>query len=170
MYVMYISPTISEVKSLSSQKSAQNDVLAKTRQLSSKREAVLVDYNNISAENIDKLNKIIPDKFNSVLFANDIAGVASRYGLTIKDFKVNEPKTEIRDAIVNIPTGEIYKTTVVTLKLQGQYLQFVNFLNDLELNLRLVDVVSLSIKPVGVQSSSTSSLEYLLEVEVYSLQ
>ncbi len=169
VYFVYISPTIDSVKLFRLQKSEQSNVLLKTREVAAKRDAILVDYNNISASDIDKLNKIVPDTFNPVLFANDISGIASAYGLVMKDFKVNEPKTEIRDAIVNRPKGETYKTTVVTLRLQGQYSQFIKFLANLDLSLRLVDVASLSIKPIGLQNSSSSSLEYLLEMNTYSL-
>ena len=169
VYFAYTSPIIQEVKNLVSKKSQQTDVLLKTRQLASRRDAVLIDYNNIVSTDIERLNKIVPNTFNFVLFANDVTAMASRYSLVTKDFKVNEPKTEIRDAIINRPKEGVYKITVVTVRLQGSYLQFIKFLNDLEFSLRLVDIESLTIKPVGVQNSASGSLDYLLEMKTYSL-
>lgn len=170
MYFIYIGPTVSEVKALSLQKANYNDVLSKSRELKAKRDDVLIDYNNISNSDIDKLNKIIPETFNSVLFANDINSIAGRNNLVIKDFKVNPQRTEDRSTMTNQQKNNSYKTTIITFKLVGQYSQFVRFLIDLESNLRLVDVVKLSIKTVGGQRSTDESLEYLLEINTYSLR
>lgn len=157
------------VQVLNGKKSQQNNLLLKTRELASKRDAVLTDYNNISVSDVDKLNKIIPDSFSSVLFINDISALAGENGLVVKEFKLNQPKTEIRDAIVNRSKDQVYKTTVISLKLQGAYSQFVKFINDLDASLRLVDVQSVSVKPIGIQGGGLSSLEYLLEMNAYSL-
>ena len=170
MYLVYISPTMTNVKLLNLKKSSQNNLLLKTKELAAKRDAILIDYNNISSSDISRLNKIIPDTFNPVLFINDVNGMVFRYGMVIKEFKVNESKTEIRDAILNRPKTEAYRTNVVTLRLQGQYSQFMKFLNDLELGSRLVDIVNLSIKPVGGQDSISGFLDYLLEINTYSLR
>ena len=158
MYLVYISPTMTNVKLLNLKKSSQNNLLLKTKELAAKRDAILIDYNNISSSDISRLNKIIPDTFNPVLFINDVNGMVFRYGMVIKEFKVNESKTEA------------YRTNVVTLRLQGQYSQFMKFLNDLELGSRLVDIVNLSIKPVGGQDSISGFLDYLLEINTYSLR
>lgn len=170
MYLTYLSPSMNEVQVLNIKKSRQVNILSTAKQLANKRDAISTDYNNISGSDIDKLNKIIPESFSSVLFINDISGMAGKSALTIKEFKVDEPKTEIRDAILIKSKGETYKTTTIKLKLRGQYSQFVKFVSDLESSLRLVDIEQLSIKPIGGQGSSQNSLEYLLEMNTYSLR
>ncbi|HEY4509207.1 MAG TPA: type 4a pilus biogenesis protein PilO [Candidatus Paceibacterota bacterium] len=170
IYFAYTSPAINDVQVLSSKKSEQSDILLKTRELALKRDAILSDYNNIPSSDIDKLNKIIPDSFNSVLFINDVNSMASYNGLAAKEFKIDDPKTEGREAIVTKTKVEAYKTTIVTLRLQGQYFRFIKFVSDLESSLRLVDVKSISIKSVEAQGSVSGSLEYLLEMNVYSLR
>src|SRR3989344_160437 len=84
MYFIYINPTIAEVKALSLKKVEYNNALIGAGELKKKRDNVLIDYNNISADNIDRLNKIIPERFNSVSFINDMNSIASGYGLIIK--------------------------------------------------------------------------------------
>ncbi len=170
MYFVYISPTVSEVKVLSLKKANYSEVLLKSKELKAKRDDVLIDYNNISNADIDRLNKIIPETFNSVLFANDINAMASKNSLVIKDFKIDPQRTEDPGSMISQQEVSPYKTTIITFRLGGQYGQFIKFLSDLELNLRLVDVVKLSIKTVGGQRSTDDSLEYLLEVNTYSLR
>ncbi|MCX6702235.1 MAG: hypothetical protein NTX96_03535 [Candidatus Zambryskibacteria bacterium] len=169
-YFIYISPTVSEVKGLSLKKANYDEVLLKSKELKDKRDAVLIDYNNISNADIDKLNKIIPEIFNSVLFANDVNAMASGNNLVVKDFKIDPQRTEDRDLMINQQKSNPYKTTIITFRLVGQYGQFVKFLTALESNLRLIDVVNLSIKTIGGQKSTDNSLEYLLEMNTYSLR
>ena len=168
MYFFYIDPSFSEVKQLSLKKSGYNTVLEKSKELAIKRDSVLADYNSISQTDINRLDKIIPNEFNAVLFANDVSTLASGYGITVKDFKINEPKTEVRDVIINQPKNEGFKTITVSFRLSGGYSQFVRFLSDLESSLRLVDVTSLSVKPNSSQASGL--MDYLLEVHTYSLR
>lgn len=170
MYFVYINPTITEVQTLSTNKTEYNNILEKIKELSEKRDAILIEYNSIPESDKARLNKIIPETFNPSLFANDINSMASQNGLSIREFKVNEPKTEVREAIINQPQPTGYKTTVIAIKLNGQYSQFVKFLSNLESDLHLIDVLSLLIKPVGSGKSSDTSLEYLLEVRTYSLR
>src|SRR5258708_4312003 len=104
MYFLYISPTVAEIKALNLKKAEYNTALVSASELKAKRDQVLIDYNNISSGDIDRLNKIIPEQFNSVLFANDLNTVASSYGLLVKDFKADEPKADVRDLIVADPS------------------------------------------------------------------
>lgn len=170
MYFVYISPTVSLVKTLSLKKANYDQVLLQSKQVAAQRDDVFTEYSNISGTDIDKLDKIIPETFNSVLFANDISAMASRNGLIIKDFKIDPSRTEDRTLMINQIKNNPYGTTVATIRLNGQYSQFVNFLNDLESNLRLVDVTKLSIKTIGGQKSTDNSLEYTLEINTYSLK
>ena len=170
MYFIYISPSVSEVKALSLKKANYDEVLLKSRELKAQRDDVLIDYNNISLANINKLNKIIPEIFNSVLFANDVNALASRNNLVVKDFKVDPQRTEDRELMLSQQNKNPYKTTVVTFRLVGQYGQFVRFLVDIESNLRIADVTKLSIRTVGGQRSTDNSLEYLLEINTFSLR
>ncbi len=169
LYFMYISPTVLEVKELSATKAQYDNALAKSKELKDKRDAVLIEYNNISQDDVSKLNKIIPETFDGVLFANDINAIAVRYGLVVSDLNVNNQNTENRDMVI-AATNDPYKTSLVTMRLRGQYGQFVQFLRELETSLRLIDVTGLSIRDLTGQTSSNTALEYSLEVKTYSLR
>src|SRR3989344_5531491 len=88
----------------------------------------------------------------------------------VKALKVDEPKTDDRTSIIEQTENKLYKTTVITCRVIGQYGQFLKFLQDLESSLNLVDVTSLSMKTLGGQTTGNSSLEFLLEMKTYSLQ
>lgn len=174
IYFLYINPTISDISMLSVKKTEYESVLEKAKELKVKRDAAGNAYNNIPAEDISRLDKVIPNTFDSVLLANDINTMASKYAVVLKDFKTNESITgdahDITETDQN--NNNPYKTITITMRLVGQYEQFLLFLKDVELNLRLIDVGTLSIKPPASQKTGENSniLEYSLEVFTYSLK
>jgi Tfp pilus assembly protein PilO len=161
---------MSDVKALSLKKSDYDQVLLKSKDLKVKRDNLLLEYNNISSTDIDKLNKIVPETFNSILFANDINAMALKNNMPIKDLKIDPQRTEDRELVANQQNNSPYNIVVVSFKVVGQYKQFVTFLSELESSLRLIDVVGLSIKTTGGQKSTDDSLEFLLEMNTYSLR
>jgi Tfp pilus assembly protein PilO len=170
IYFFYIGPTGSEVKTLMSEKNQYNEVLDGFTKLIKSRDNNNDIFLTINQSNIDRLNKLIPDEFNAVLFANELSFLASKYGMLVKDLKVNESKTDSRDAIINQEEVKPYKITVATFKVSGSYTQFKRFLNDLESSLRIIDVRSLSIKSIGGRNALDSVFDYSFEVTTYSLR
>ena len=169
MYFIYIEPNFADIEVLRQKRDEYVNVLEKTKEIKTQRDVATASYNSISIDDIDKLNKMIPAKFDSVVFANDINTIGSKYGLTIESLKVNAPKTQARDVEESAKVKDnIYKTVTVTFTTRGQYEQFVKFLMDLESSLQLVDVGILSIKS-GTGQKTIDALEYELEVYTYSL-
>ena len=64
MYFMYISPTWAKDQTLMAQKAEYTNVLDKIKELTAERDKAIAEYNSISPEDIDKLNKLIPAKFD----------------------------------------------------------------------------------------------------------
>ena len=120
MYYFYVKPSTEEVKMLGQNKTEYNNVLTKSKELTTTRIKVLDDYNSISEGDKERLSKVIPEKFNPVLFANDVNTRALLYGMTVKVFKENVPKTETREAIINQSHTDANKVTVIKYKVNGQ--------------------------------------------------
>jgi Tfp pilus assembly protein PilO len=170
MYYFYISPTLGEVRALSLKKSEFNNVLEKTKELKVKRDSLLNDYGSIPPEEIERLNKVIPETFNSVIFANDVNNLASKYSMTLKEFKTSEPKIEVRDPSSIRDNNDPYKTTIVSMRISGTYENFISFLSDVETNLRLADVTNLGIQSGFSQKDKIQAMDFSLELNTYSLR
>ena len=170
MYFLYVSPTMADIRLLSAKKSEYTNVLLKSKELAQKRDSMLSAYNSIREEDESRLSKVIPTTFDQVRLVNDINAMANRYGMKVLDFKVEESKAEIRSDIISQSKEELYKTIAVTFTTNGQYIEFIRFLRDLESSLRLIDVGSLSIKTDGGKSSGAHSLDYSIQIYTYSLR
>ncbi|KND48092.1 MAG: putative pilO [Parcubacteria bacterium C7867-006] len=171
MYFLYISPVSMEVKALVQKKTELDDVLQKVKDLTQKREEVSGAYNSISQADIDKLNKVIPERFDSVAFANDISTVATQNSLTFKDYKISDSVPESQESSVEQKGVTPFRVSIVSFKVTGQYADFLRFLNKIETSLRLMDVIGLKVEQDPKQDkNSTATMQYTLEISTYSLK
>ncbi len=170
MYFMYIKPLTVEIKMKTAEKAEFTKVLSKVKEIKEKREAVLAEYNSISPDEIERLNKIIPEKIDAISMLNNLSVVGERYGVVIKDFKLSENDPNNQDVTGASHIGS-HKTTGVTMHLSGNYDQFLNFLEDVEYSLSLIDVVSLNIIPGPLSKTGQAGvMEFALEANTYSLR
>ncbi len=170
IYYSFISSELGDVKALSVQKENYTNVLNEAKDVKAKRDQFINEYNNISPEDVGRLDKIMPAEFNAVSFANDINSIAAVDGLTLQGI-VSGAGDNSSTVIVGAP--DAFKTTAVTATLVGQYPQFVKFLTDLETSLRLVDVVDLTITSTNsgsAQKAVSDVLQYRLTLNTYSLK
>jgi hypothetical protein len=72
----------------------------------------------------------------------DIDRIASRHGLRIKNIAVNDNSSNDKRAV---PDEKGFGTATITFGVTAPYDVFLNFLNDLEDGLRLIDITTLSI-------------------------
>ncbi len=171
MYFLYISPVSMEVKALVQKKNELDNVLQKAKELTQKREEVASAYNSISQTDIDRLNKIIPEKFDSVSFANDVNTIATQNALTFRDYKVSDSVAESQEPSVEQKGTLPFKVSVVSFKVTGQYADFLKFLNKIETSLRLMDVTGLKVEQdPKLDKNSAATMQYTLEIHTYSLK
>lgn len=167
-YFVYIKPMAVEVKINTIKKSQYTDVLNRVKEIKQKREEVLAEYNSISEEDIARLKKIIPETLNPVILSNDLSRLASDNQVTLKEFKVSDTNADT-GAVAEV-SESIYKKTTINMTFSGQYENFVRFLTDVESGLSLIDIVSLIIKSVDSSSGRQMPMDYVLEVNTYSLR
>ncbi len=170
MYFLYISPMLGDIDERRGKLAEYRSALEQTKELKIQRDAAISAYNNIGETDIARLNKIIPEKFEGVLFVNDINAIASRNGIKMSEFKTNETQTPSRNTSTVETNGKSYKVVTVSLKLTGQYDQFIKFLKEIESSLQLIDVNTLSIASGKVQKATDNNLDYSVEINTYSLK
>lgn len=170
MYFMYLSPTIADIGIKRDKLTEYQDVLEKTKELKDLRDSLSTKYNNIPQDKLDMLGKIIPEKFDSVHFSNDLNSISSKYGMAIKAIKMS-------DQDKGAPQGEeqatqkSYKTIKASFSLSGHYDQFLLFLKDLEASLRIIDVTGLTMKSSpSLKKGEEVSMDYTVDVQIYSLK
>jgi Tfp pilus assembly protein PilO len=173
MYFLYITPSAVEVSGLIKKKNEYYDVLQKAKELTSKRDELATTYNSIPATDLDRLAKMVPEKLDPVLLANDVNALAVANRLKIQTFKTGTG--DERPAFVDPQEALPYKVTSVSMVINGQYADFLKFLSGLETSLRLLDVVDMKVEAPSDATVTGSkvinnAMNFTLQINTYSLK
>ncbi len=163
LFFGYISPTYTKISTVKAEASNYDQALQKSKELLSARDILVTKYNeNFSAEDLLRLERLVPDTVDNVRLVLDIDNIAARYGMVIKNVRVN---TETEDKKNLGPDDEIFGSIMLTFSVNTSYPNFVQFIRDLENSLRLVDVVGISFK-----STESSVNDYEVTIQTYWLK
>lgn len=123
------------------------------------RNKIVEKNNNLSDSDLERLRKFLPDHIDNARLIIDVDGIASRYGLNIRNIDISN---NVVNKEVLGPDTNLYGTLVFKFNIIAPYDRFKLFIKDLEENLRIIDVVGLSFK-----STETGSYDYEVTTKTY---
>lgn len=115
----------------------------------------------ISQEKLDQLAVLLPDAIDTVDLLAKINTIAASSSIALADVKIQ--KTEPRSSSDNTQIAGL-GTATFTLSVTGNYQAFRRFLFELERNLRLVDISTISF------TSEKEPYQYSVELKTYWLK
>jgi hypothetical protein len=150
------------------------------------RDKVLSDWRNISLDDQEKLAKMIPNTVDNIRLIIDLNSVAVRHGFSLKNIKAivstSDDKNQsggnyapVENSTFDnsydygsessiIPTP-VLDVVTVTFAVSAPYVQFQEFLQDLEANLRIMDLSHLAIV-----ASDDGVYDFNVELKTYWLR
>lgn len=162
LFFGYVDPTYSDVKTLRTEQADYDRALSNSKELQAERDKLLTKFNNMSAGDLDKLVKLLPDNIDNVRLIIDIDNIAANYGMRIRNFKTETGEKAELVGVDQTPYGML----TLTFSTTATYTTFLAFMNDLEKSLRLIDVAS-----VQFASSDTNPLyDYSVSIKTYWLK
>lgn len=175
-FVLFTSPLLDELKSLRGEVEAYNVALNNSKELENERDKLTKQYNDIDPANIDKLQKLLPDSVDNIRLILEIEKIAMPYGMALRNVKYDaladkETKTVVQAGGAPVSSQE-YGTWELAFSTTGTYANFVNFLKDLEKNLRIVDVSSVEFSSdIGTEVPGfTPVYQYTITLKTYWLK
>ena len=164
LFYTFIDPTYKEVQELKQEEQKFDDALQKSRELQALRDTLLAQYNSFSENDLERLNKMLPDHVDNVRLALDVNSVASQYSMRIKNITVSDAPRAVRRTGSNV-LGELpdtFESVTISFVVASTYNNLIAFIKDLERSLRVVDLTELSF------SSGEGDLhEYQLSFKTY---
>lgn len=138
----------------------------KAKQLRAVRESLTDDRKKIAQDDITKIVKMLPDGVENVGLIIDIDNIASKYGMRIRNTKVNDGgSTKGSNVAVAGPDSKKYGTIALSFSVSSTYEYFISFLKDLEASQRLVDVTALTFT-----SNKEGRYEFNVTLQTYWLK
>ena len=164
IFTLYVRPTYDTVQDNRTKVARFDEALSKTREIQDLKSSLLSRYNLFAGENLDRLQKMLPDHVDNVRLVLDMDGIASKYGIRIQNVAVEEPgkgKDEAAGTILNGGSAQSrpYQSLTLQFEVVSTYDDFVLLLRDLESSLRIVDLVSLTLRPRTGSGVSVNGVE-----------
>lgn len=178
IFFVFIDPFYSEVKTLRSEVDTYSDALNNSTELQKTRDSLVDVYKSIKQEDKDRLIHMLPNSIDNIELILEIEKIANSHGLPIGNIRFDAKSLEDSSSGTVGSQGKnlSYGIFPMDFTVDGKYETFLLFLKDLEKNLRLVDVKSISFSsassPTSLDGSVESSLPYTytLKVQTYWLK
>jgi len=167
IFFFAIDPQYKSLQELNKVKAENEKMMVKAEELRAKRTVLETRYNNISEEDREKLNKVMPETVDNVRLILDIDRIASRYGIVLRGITVsgNFDTADNKNKIVDKTD---VKQGVISLgfSLNAPYDVFKSFMIDLEKSLRVVDVTDMTISA----NDQSNVYDYSVKLNTYWLR
>ena len=164
-----------------------NEALDNSKALEAERDKLTQKYNSFDPEDLSRLQKLLPDSVDNIRLILEIEKIASPYGMVLKDVKYDATN---KDNVISqtagagagaggaIQVGEDfshkdYGIWDLEFSTQGTYNNFINFVKDLENNLRVVDMSSIQFSSnanIGLNPQLPEAYKYNFKIRTYWLK
>lgn len=184
-FFMFTKPLYKDISDLRTQVASYNEALNNSQSLEAERDKLTQKYNTIDKDNLTKLEKMLPDSVNNIRLILEIEKLSLQYGMALKDIKYDTKSqtttgTATATAIQNnknnlaLQDNKNYGTWDLGFSTQGSYSDFLNFVKDLEKNLRIVDIYSIEFSSntgTGLATTQPSNVyKYSFNIKTYYLK
>lgn len=169
LYFGYISPQYDEIKQLQLQEAQLDEALDKSRELQEIRDQLLLTYNTFTTEQLDRLQKLIPDNVDNVRLILDIASIAETRDVRIGRVDVADVEREDNGTVGEVSEEDTLGSIKLSFIAEATYDNLLLFLRDIERSLRIVDVTELSVSAGDADFAGDTS-EYDISFVTYWLK
>ncbi len=176
-FLMFTKPIYEDITVLRADASSYDEALSNSKALENERDKLTSKYNAISKEDLDKLQKLLPDNIDNIRLILEIGKIASPYAMVLRDVKYNATESQSSAGMVaqaggaQTPTQKDYKILDMEFSVTGTYSNFINFTKDLESNLRIVDISSVVFSSDGdAKSNPSGAYKYNFKIKTYWLK
>lgn len=147
------------IEKLMQERKKYTEALNNSNDLISVRNNLVEKSNMMHADNLERLKKLLPDHVDNARLIIDIDGIASRYGLNIRNLGIGN---DVGNQGELGPDNNPYGTINLKFNVIAPYDKFRTFIKDLEESLRIIDVVGISFS-----STETGYYDYGVTIKTY---
>lgn len=170
LYFTYTNKQIDQIKATSSVNDGYISALSSAKELIRLREQVNNDWKKVSSDDQQRLAKMIPDTVDNIRLVIDLNSIAVKNGFSLKNIRASassdsKKDTGVRTSNSNRIATPTLDTVTVSFSATAPYGQFINFLKDLELSLRIMDLTHLTLS-----ASDTGTYDFGVELKTYWLR
>lgn len=171
LFSYYIDPTYKEIGTLRAQEAEFAEALENTEKVQDLRNELQTKYNSFSQEDHERLTKLLPDSVDNVRLIIEIDAIASRHNMEFENVQTSDTRPRSAPTAVAGAIGaeaeRPYAAATLSFTIAGAYGDFLNFLQDLERSLRIMDMTNVDVTP---DTNDSSEYTYKIQLRTYWLK
>jgi hypothetical protein len=188
-FLLITQPIYDEATTLKIEADKYNEALANSKILQAERDRLTKKFNSFNAEDIARLEKIVPDSVDNIKLILEIQEVAQERGILVKNvefepdqFSEEDPESATTE-VKKTQSGNVrrpgvventdYDTFDLEFSIEGKYGAFVDFMALMEKSLRVVDVKTIAFTPGTSEDRDkiyTDNYKYTFRINTYRLK
>jgi Tfp pilus assembly protein PilO len=170
LFLVFTNPLYRDIAELRTAAASYDEALNNSKALENERDKLTAKYNSMNPDHLKKLEKFLPENIENIRLILEIEQVALPYGMVLRDIKYSPDESSASDAELEAegaiegggavkPADKDYGVWDLEFSTVGTYNNFLNFLRDLESNLRIIDISSIQFSSsAGISEGPVSSL------------
>lgn len=191
VFVGVANPIYLSIKDLDLQAASYDEALANSKLLQERRDELNQTYTSFSRQSVDALEIMVPNSVDNIGLIQEIQRMALRLGIVVKNVNFDPTQIDREDGdfeegvkdtasstTQSIPkretteTNSFYDTFLLEFTIEGSYADFVKFLQELEMNLRIVDISNINFVATSVDRNGDFSdvYDYTFTTKTYRLK
>ncbi len=171
-FVVFTNPMYTEIKTLQAEESSYSNALANSLKLQELRDVLIGQQNNFSSQDVMKLEQMIPSSVDNIKLAIELQKIGEARGLSVESVQY-DPKTSeaSQGGFVTDQTevNNLFETFELEIIAKGSYDTFVGFLEEVQQNLRIVDVTNIEFSS-ETSLLNTNTYTYNVIIKTYRLK
>jgi len=160
-FFTFTDPLYTKVKDVEKEEIQYDEALNKSRELQTIRDALLSKFNTFNLNDIERLEKLLPNNVDNVRLILEIDNTASKYGMNLRDVSISSGDDNKSKNVVEATAKDFY-TITLSFTVSSSYENFVKFIEELESKLRVVDISRIMFK-----ASDSDFNEYRVSLKTY---
>jgi len=174
IFFFYTKPAYDTVQDQQAKIAQYDQALEKAAQLQQLKQSLLSRYNAFDPNDVDRIQKLIPDHVDNIGLILDLNSLAAQHGMALENVDVTNAGATATDAAATTigSKQQDYDSLTLRFTTHSTYGNFETFLKDLEASLRIVDLTALAItRDSGANASVNGPLyQYQITIRTYWLK
>lgn len=151
-------------KAMSTELESISSALDKASQLRAIRDKLAIDRNKITELDLIRINKMLPDSVENIGLIIEMNNIARDKGMEL----LNPSITDAGNSSSSVgPDSKKYGSITMAFIVNTTYERFIEFIQELERSLRLVDVVQVGF---GAADERTGRTNFSVTIQTYWLK
>lgn len=172
IFFLYTKPSYDTISEQQTKIAQYDQALDKAAQLQQLKQSLLARYNAFDPNDVDRLQKMLPDHVDNIRLILDLNSLAAQHGMSLENVDVtNTGSAATNSASATIGSDQQdYESLTLRFTTHSTYSNFETFMRNLEASLRIVDLVSLSIATSGGNTPGAQLYQYQVTIKTYWLK